>query len=136
MVIGMTIVCGVNDVLDPNKVNIWPTFLLLDCIKVNMANRIDKSITGHNDHVYDESGPLVLDSVYIQTYPTHCESLGIELVMPISMVLMRWTQRTERTLSDSLSARKSLSKSFGGMDGKYVTDSVAARMSLVIKECL
>ena len=67
------------------------TFMLLDTVQVNMTNCACESIIWNDDEMQDKGRPLILDTINIQTDPTHVKCLRIKFFMAISMVLVVWT---------------------------------------------
>lgn len=69
------------------------TFMFLDTVKMDMANGSGVPIIWDDDKMQEKRGPLILDTIDVQTDATHVECLCVQFFMTVSMMLMVWTNR-------------------------------------------
>jgi hypothetical protein len=69
------------------------TFMFLNAVKIDVANRSGEPIIWNDDKMQEKGRPLIFDAVDVQTDATHVECLCVQFFMTISVMLMVWTNR-------------------------------------------
>lgn len=85
--------------------------MLFDAIKLYMTSGSRQSHVRSNREMETETGPLVTIGVYAYADTTHIQRLGTELLMPISVPLLIWSDRFKRTTGQFASSREAFSES-------------------------
>lgn len=65
----------------------------LDTVEMDMPDCRCKPVIRDSDQVFYEARPLVLYAVYWQSYITHLQSLRVQLIVSVGMILMERPNR-------------------------------------------
>lgn len=97
---------------------------LLDTIEMNMSNRCCKSVIRDGDKMFDTTGPLILCTIDWQSYIAHLQSLRIQLIMSIRMILMEGSNRRQLRSRCGACTGKTRCETFRCMDWKYMSNEI------------